>query len=319
MTTYKYRPYVKGDEEVINNGFNEVFGRRRPLSEWHWKFRPEEDGCRIMVAVNEAGEIVAQYANVVVSVQVDGRIFRAGQGVDVYCLRDSEAIRQQVFLQTAEAFYRKYGSPDDLQFVYGFAGERSLRLHRLKLGYHDTLPVKFWRRRPADDRLWWPRFEVRQICTPEDLDLLWQVAGKRGLAGAVRNGEWLKHRFLSRPDQAYTQMTVWRRGAIHAWAVLDHTQDTVQWLDVLWNGEDPRALKELDHAVSVFAKSRDASAITMWLAGDDEMARQLPGLGWNLQKHPQDIHVIVRSLDPQIDASELAQRLHYTMSDSDLC
>jgi len=220
VSAFDLRPYRAGDEASINEGFNDVFGLQRPVEEWMWKFRPDADGCRVFIAASDA-QVVAHFAAQRVVVQVDGRSFMAGHTVDAYCRPLPDARRERLYIRTAEAFYQRYGAPGDLDFLFGFPGERHMRLGRLLLKFAEPVIVPVWRRR-ADHRQrspWWTRYRV-ETGSHQALEDLWLRAKDRYPVAVVRDRARAHRRYDDHPSRRYVHLTVVRGGITHAWAVV---------------------------------------------------------------------------------------------------
>jgi hypothetical protein len=315
---FRLRPYRDGDGASINDGFNEVFGHTRPLEEWRWKFQPESAGCSMILAVDASDRVVAHFAVQRVPVQVDGRRYQSGYTVDAYCLKRPGARQGHVYLKAVREFYRRYGSPDELAFLFGFPGVRHMRLGRLRLQFADPVLVPVWRRPAQARRLWWPRYTVETGGDEATIDTLWRQAARRYSVSAVRDGEWARRRYLSRPGNRYRHLTLWRRGTVHAWAVLDTAQDVGRWVELVWDGADPKALVALDEAVAGAAAGAGAKTLELWLAGDAAAAAVLGVRGWQLGHHPARLQMSVVAFDPGLDGADLLRRYYVTMGDSDL-
>ena len=84
MPSWSVRAYRPGDETGINDLFNAVFERRRPLSAWHWKFdrNPATPEKVIAVAESEDGKVVGVYAAMPVRFRFGDRTVIATQPVD---------------------------------------------------------------------------------------------------------------------------------------------------------------------------------------------------------------------------------------------
>lgn len=84
MRAWCVRPYQDGDEAGINDLFNAVFERHRPLASWHWKFdrNPATPEKVIAVAESEDGKVVGVYAAMPVRFRFGDRTAIATQPVD---------------------------------------------------------------------------------------------------------------------------------------------------------------------------------------------------------------------------------------------
>ena len=69
------RPYSEGDEFAINDAFNRIFGCRRTIEEWVWKFSVE--GAReATVAAWDGDDLAAHNGGIPVNFEVGGRRVR---------------------------------------------------------------------------------------------------------------------------------------------------------------------------------------------------------------------------------------------------
>jgi len=327
MATFQLRAYQKGDEARINAGFNEIFQRRRSLEEWLWKFEPQRRRSEIAVAVDAGGDVIAQYAATAVELNVDGRRYRAGQPVDVFCRPLAEARQGRLFVKTVLFFFSRFATPACLPILYGFPGERALRLGKSKLGYQHHRPVRAWRRAVRGPRLRWPklrlrgaptRFQVRAVPDPGAVDQLWRRCAPRYPVAIARDSVWLERRFGSHPDAPYRYFGVHDHERLRAWVVLRFAGDTARWVDLLWDGDDPAALTTLQEHLARVARRRGSTGFELWMAGDAAIEAQLPALGWIPETGPQLPDFAVRSFDPTIGGGWLLKNFYYTLADTDL-
>jgi hypothetical protein len=271
------------------------------------------------VLVAAAGaQVVAHFAAQRVAVQVDGRRFTAGHTVDVYCRPLPSARRARLYIRTALAFYRRYGAPGELDFLFGFPGNRHMRLGRLILRFAEPVPVPVWRRATTDQRgPWWPRYRV-ETGGHEALDDLWCRAKDRYPVSVVRDRSWARRRYDGHPLRRYLHLTVRRGGIAHAWAVVHTGADVAEWVDLVWDGQDARALEALDAAIASTARASGAARLELWLAGDASAATTLADRGWERGHHPADLEMTATSFNPALDANDLVRRFYFTMGDADL-
>jgi hypothetical protein len=169
----------------------------------------------------------------------------------------------------------------------------------------------------SGSRSWWTRHRVRQGFDAAAVDRLWQRSAARYPVAAVRDAAWLERRFTRRPGVEYVHLGAWRRGEAHAWAVLRLQDGTARWAELVWDGEDTRALLALDDAAGRSARQGGAAEIEMWLANDPAAEDFFARRGWTSAPHPQ-ARLTAESFRPGIDADDVARRLYFTLGDSDL-
>lgn len=311
------RPFRDGDEVAINDGFNRVFGLDRPLSEWHWKFPAEPEGRWIMLAEDAGGRLLAHYGAAPMRLQVGDMVVRAGQPVDVFST--PEARRTKVFTHCYEAFIEAFGNRDDLPLMYGFPGGVHYEMGLRQLAYELLGPVGFWHRAVGcAGRTWLPRYRVGRGFDPDGAEELWKRAHVRYPVAGIRDASWLARRFTGRPGVEYVYLTARHKTRAVATAVVRVIGERLLWADLIWDGEDPRALVELDRAADAEGRRSGCTRAELWLRGDDAAAACLTKLGWLASTHPEDLRMVARAFHPGLDLPDIARRFYLTMGDSDL-
>ena len=87
---YAIRAYRPGDEGVIVDMFNRVFGtadpefRPRDVAYFDWKYLKNPAGFHSLVAEDPDGRVVAHYGGVPIAMRVDGASTAFGQNCDAY-------------------------------------------------------------------------------------------------------------------------------------------------------------------------------------------------------------------------------------------
>jgi hypothetical protein len=321
VSDFTVRGYTAGDEIAINAGFNRVFGMNRALAEWQWKFREEPEGRWIMIAVDEAERVIGHCGAVPVRLQVGKIRVRAGQLVDSFTR--PEARRglgaARVFLRTAGSFAASFGGRDGLALLFGFAGDRLVRLGTARLGYGlaPPQPVGYWVRSAHKRMELQTGHEIRPGFDAEAIDDLWRRAAPRYEVAVVRDGAWLGRRFTSRPGVEYGHLSAWRQGRVCAWAVVRVQPPVTRWVELVWDGEDPGALAALDRAITTGSLAVKLERLDMWLMGDKLAVEALRRLGWEPRKEPDKLSLVARSFHPDINAATLPGRFYVTMGDWD--
>ena len=311
------RPFHSGDEVAINDGFNAVFSRSRPLEDWAWKFPAEPEGRWIYLAEDDRGRLLSCYAALPVRFRLGGITVRAGQPVDVFSV--PEARRSGVFTRCYEEFIRAFGNPDDLPLMFGFPGGVHYGMGLKLLHYVALRPVPLWRR-PA--RALWPSLLPGPMVTSgfdaEASDALWSLAAERYPFAAVRDAAWLRRRYTGRPGVEYVHLYARRRATVRAWGAARLQADALHLADLVWDGSDPRDLEAIDRAFVLLARRAGARRLEMWLDGDPAAAEVLAARGWTRLPDPADFGLVGRAFHPAIDLAEVGRSVYLTMGDSDL-
>jgi hypothetical protein len=316
------REYLPGDEVAINEGFNRAFGVERTPAEWEWKYQQEPEGRWIMIAVDRAGVLLAHFGAVPVRLQIGGMVVRAGLPVDAFAVPDSApgAAPAQAFARTTEVFLSRYGHPEGLALLFGLAGGKARNLAVAQLTLVAVPPqrigylVKTTHRRHELTT----GHEVRQGFDQAVVDRLWRRTAGRYEASVIRDGAWLRRRFTGHPAIGYLHASAWRRGEVHAWAVVRVQPPVTRWAELVWDGEDAGAIAALDRAITSGSLAVGSKRVELWLAGDEPAAQAFRGLGWERHEHPERLALVARSFHPDIDVAAFSERFYVTMGDSEL-
>lgn len=317
--TIEIRACRPGDELAILAGFRAAFGVERSVEEWRWSFPPVDGQATVEVALDAAGQLVAQYAAIPVRFQRAGRRFLAGQVVDVFTRRKLGLFRRRGLLtRTIESFLARWCGPGRLELLYGFPSLRATALGRATEVYPVDAAVRRFRaaagRRRA--RLGWRR-TIERGFSRASLDTLWAAAAGRYPLSAVRDADWFLRRFEQRPRRDYLQLGVRRAGRTRAWGVIALGGERARWADLVWDGADAGDLALLADEMRRIAARADAREVELWLAGDPRAGAALGELGWAPEDHP-DLRLVARSFAPQLDARAIVGELYVTLADSDL-
>jgi len=322
-----FRPYQAGDETQINDGFNKIFGLHRPLEEWHWKFQPNRNDCWIMLAVDDHDDIIAHYAVIRQKLQVRGKLYTAGQPVDVYRLRRPGFDKKGIFPKTVQTFFDTYCSAKTIQFMFGFPGEDALRVGQRYNDYGDEVRIRLWQKPTSSKRrfqipLSWRKIKpvrlTNDVIDHDEANKLWQRAMPRYWASLVRDANWLKRRYSSRPSTEYYLVPIKNGTTWHAWAVLKFVEQKIKMIDLLWDGEDQSSLEKLEFLVMQFAQSMHATHVEMWLSGDPLAEDVFQQRGWQSDEHPLLLYLVGKSWHPELNSMAIIERLYLTMGDTDL-
>lgn len=315
--TVEYRAYRPGDERAINDGFNEVFGQARSLEEWRWKFPERPEGRWIMLALDPGGRVLAHYGAVAVQVRFGGAQLRGAQVVDAYSR--SEVRGTRVFSTCYQRFVGSFGAPGGLSFIFGFPGRRHYEMGFKVLNYVPITSVPYWVRpvrRRRSLSAW--RYGVGEGFEAAAADDLWRRAGERYDVAAVRDAGWLQRRYLGRPGVEYVHLAATRRGRTHARAVARAQDGILRWAELVWDGEDERALDALDVALDRVARRLSCASLELWLGGDPAAERALERFGWERRPCPLDMLLVTVPFEERADMERMRRSFYLTMGDSDL-
>ena len=327
MNSVVFRPYRSGDGIELNHAFNEIFNQQRSLEEWQWKFLPFHNGSRIVVAIDRSDndKIVAQYSIVTASAQVNGEIVTIGQPVDIFSYRKPHLVHGQIFNKLTEHSFKRYGNRRHCNVLFGFPGKRSYRIGRLTGLYPLVLPVPYFSKTVPERsvrglRLPGKRSQhlVFEHCDPVAVDELWCRACKRYPISIIRTHAYLQRRFFSKPNNQYRFLSCYNRQHLVAWMVFQVTDQRCSLVDVLWDGQEERALLALEEILIEASRQKSVSTMEMWLSNDEHALRVFANSGWKQSLEPRELVIGATSFDESIDEIEFMGRFYFTFADSDL-
>jgi hypothetical protein len=329
MPDYTIRPYQKGDETSINKSFNEVFGTARSIDEWFWKFRPDLGISRIMIAVDEDNTVLAHYASTESLMWIDGRVIACAQNLDSFSLNRTDLLKRRVFLKTAYEFIDKncYG-PDKIPFYYGCIGGRHLKLGKITFKYTEPVPIKYYYKetmkflRPLGiligKYLWKAILSRYNSIELTEVDDLWERSKNRYGVSIVRNSKYIDERYLSHPIKKYMFLTVKNNSQLSALAVLIYEDRLLKWVDLIWDGDNDDAIKELESEIWSICKKVGAIKVEIWLNNDKEVEELLLQAGMKTCPNPYDLYLSSRSFDEDLDGDDVIRRFYFTMGNTDM-
>ncbi|GJM15325.1 MAG: hypothetical protein DHS20C13_06520 [Thermodesulfobacteriota bacterium] len=325
MKDYKIRPYKEGDEININNAFNKVFGLNRSIEEWYWKFQTDNNGSRIMVAVDNNNQVFAHYAATLVDISVNGKIYKCGQPVDVYSVKQEGSVQHRLYLKTVREFFKTFGAKEKIQLLYGFPSARVLKLGQIKLDYGNPISVTVGKKNILKEkRLKWIKLPgvIRRLTkfykqSPKSIDDLWERSSHRYDVSVVRNGDYIKRRYYDCPNNKYIYLSIYNNKLLSAWAVFKSERDKIKWIDLLWDGEDEKILIKLENRIEYIARYSGIENLEIWLSNDEKVKNILLNKNWEFSEH-DDLFLVAMSFHPDLDSNKFIKNLYFTMGDSDL-
>ena len=314
MAASVFRLYRERDEVAINRVFEEASGVARSLDEWSWLYPPEAEG-RVIVVAETGSEMVAHCAGTPLRVAVDERELAAARIDDLL----SPAPGDEIAERAAETFFENFGfsgrftlvvacrrSPDDT-IPPGFdeAPSREFAVLTRDRTPRSKIRRLLYRAEPARD--WEPR-----------LDDLWDRVRQDYPVAVVRDAEGALRRFAGHPRERYQRFLIFPRFSSRAVAFVVFRCDggRCRWVDLLWDHAHPGALELAAHISARLVRQLDCTGEELWLAGDEEARSRLESLGFRPTEEQPAVSMAIRSFDPELDATEIAERLYLTMADT---
>ncbi len=219
---YGIRAFRTGDEAIIVDMFNRVFGasdpefRPRDVDFFNWKYLANPAGYHSLVAEDPDGLVVAHYGGVPIKMRVDGQDVLFGQNCDAY---SDPAIRRGLrnpgtFVRLAQAYASTFAIPGVDAVMYGLPVPEHYRIGVKYLDYW-MLRTQFQLTLRHADQLpdWdWKTHAIEVTEFPEDvLALAERLESRHHRCVARRDKAFLDWRFASHPWKSY-RMAVARPG-----------------------------------------------------------------------------------------------------------
>ncbi|WP_045215341.1 GNAT family N-acetyltransferase [Desulfonatronovibrio magnus] len=335
MQCFKVRNYQNGDEHKILEMFNEVFNQNRSINHWYWKYRDHPGGGgAISMAVAEGGRIAAHYGGYPVDITnfagedfpAEFRTFHLGDKMSRPEFRGA-GFRKKTPLARAFYHFRKTHAAD-VFFGYGFGTGHSLRIGKLLFNYMDVEPVAY---RIMDFMAYrqnilrklkrsFTRFSIEEVHEVDEswTDFFYRV-GPHYNALTTRNAEYIRWRYLERPDKKYLLIGIRHCSELVGWSVFFRNSDRIEWVDSLF---DPMYIKHL-YSMLDYLKNHSlaggCSKICCWFPGRpnwwDSALREI---GFITKQEPDCLHLTGPLFSETDSELFLRNNFYYAMGDSDL-
>lgn len=330
------RGYNPGDEQKINDMFNEVFGQNRELAHWYWKYRDNPYGSHIISLAEAAdGTLAAHYAGYPMKVTFfpsfgsapeESIAYHVGDKMTRKQFREIGRGRTSILARTVEHFFSTF-CRDKVPFYIGFLTHHSLRFGVLFLNYETVEPISF-RTLDAAALSGLKSRTIRESMTGvrveevTDFDERWtsffsEAAPHYGFLFR-RDQAYLKWRYHGRPDRNYLVLAVTRRRRLAGWSVFYREGNRLIWGDALFhprNGECVRSLFGYLRRHPLFA---GIESIVCWFSPRPQWWDIiLTSLGFRLTDEPNNLQFAAVPFTDR-NALERLRHFYYTMGDSDL-
>jgi hypothetical protein len=280
---YLIRDLVPGDAPEVLRLFVACFGHQPDRDWFEWKY-----GAGNAVAVglwDENGRLMAHCAGIPRAIAWHGEPIAGVQIGDVMVSPELRGLvmRKGPFQQICSHFFgSRVGADRAYPFAWGFPNQRHLRLGTMLDLYWDAgiISQLSWPAKHARLPLWWSFTALSE--NAEDFDsqvgMAWQSMARdlKDHVVGVRDANYVRWRFLARPDRQYRLFALRRRftGGMLALVVMRVAEDSAELLDVI----GPRSV--FRHAVRAAineAAGAGADCLTAWAS--HELAELARGTG----------------------------------------
>ena len=240
----RLRALEPGDGPAVLAAFNRAFAAvdahfvARDLETWRWRFERNPDGARGMLALDETGAVVAQYAGVGAQYVLDGESLQVSQSVDSFVDPHWRGLgRSGAFVRTGLAFAERFGgdAPGRDVLMWGLPVPAAERIGRLRLGYGFVRSVLQLSGEPAALEL--PRsagVEVRELQAFDgEFDTLFERLAPALGAVARRDVRRLTWRYREKPGATYRVAAARAGGRLVGYLVLARGRCLIVYRDLV--------------------------------------------------------------------------------------
>ncbi len=348
------RLYEEGDEVGINELFATVFGRKRSLEEWTWKFKsPPVDARPFIVLTLHKGEIVGQYPSIVCRLKYRDMVLKAAHIVDNMI---HEAFRGGTRGAQIRMFSREVETwkENGVDLAFGFPNQANHHVHKVRLEFGDLIEIenlfKPLSLKPAVRKyLNWPFLArladgasrpifkffigpeskaVKGIRTrwadtlDEGVETLWKRVRRRYAVCLERDLAYLRWRYCEKPRGGYHFLQADRDGEILGLLVvkcLDHGHAKLGIIMECLTLEEPGVVEALVRKGLLFLSRRGADFTLVRLSKGDPLRRTFLDLGFSPRKGLWDTYVVYQKYSARMEDSVLLDpsSWHLTFGDCD--
>lgn len=323
MQNSELREMRDGDLDGVLDLARKCFGpdRAKDRGAFEWAFQRPGIERRGFVAVRD-GQVLGAYLGIAQRMWIGGEERWCVQPVDL--MVDPEARRglQQrgLYLELASAFIDGYGTRGTDALHYGWPIPAARRSGQRLLGYEllreEMALVRDLTDAPRDV----PGDVIALTEFGEDMRWLWdRCAGAWGGA-TIRDADWVRWRFVERPDCDYHLLGVHDGECLRGFAALRETPwevpDVLPLCDWLVPGDEPEVAEWLEAGVRQRAAELGATHVATLLPDSSTAFASFQELSWRVR--PTAHLSVVRSYDSRYDVDWLRRHWWYTLADSDL-
>lgn len=274
----KIRKYQKGDEKEIlslDRRLETHPWNRRDLSNWYWKYTDQNpSGASFVWVAAEDCKILAHFAAVPYKIKVFDRELRASHSIGALV---EEKYQNKGLLKFVGDKLFEDLSENGIPFTYGFPNDRSYGLHKSHMGYSDLIQFDNWVIQKSGINKVHSEHVGSTVFKKIDnfddaFDELWRSCSCGYEIAIVRDKEYLKWRYLSRPDVKYYPYGFYRDNNLKGFIVLKlYQEDKVlrgNVLDIFARRDDGDTLSELINGGLNFFKEKSVDEATCWIWGN---------------------------------------------------
>lgn len=320
---YHIRPYQATDEDAVLSLWQTVFEKDISRAYWRWKYVENPYGNRILLCVNQTGDVVVLYGG------IPYRTRMATSSVEIIHLSDimsHPAVRKTgLFIQTVAAFIAHFSGPEKAAFFYGFPGKYHFDIGQKYLEYRELGDgVAFLSAMVQDFPVQTSsRAMVARISNLDEIknDDMWNNCREFYPFSVIRDHAFLNWRFYQHPTHSYE---------VYAYAL--HPDSPFSGYAVFTLSEDEEAMVLVDLMMPPFADrvqdfftilskgfaDRNIKRIKTWLPANHFLTLLLVSSGFSVSPEPLGFIPTGRSFSPALPWDWGSWNMFYSMADADL-
>jgi len=323
--TVDIRPLKIDDLESVNHLFTKVFGKKRSLEHWQWKYFRNPHGEAIASVGVQDNQIVGLYGLIPRKVWWFNQLKTAWQEVDL--MVDPDHGRGGLFKHLGQASYQRVQEQEH-PFTFGFPNQTSLPLGRRILGWRAIAPIPLWTMllKPAEvlkgkipgipgagiatDAVFKVYHsyrlrgssdcEVKRLDTiPDRINKLTSI--RRTEIEFVRDKDYLNWRYIDCPDKDYQVYGIESEDNLSALAVVGIGDDgRASICDFLGRREENTRVKTLVKRIARDCRQVGCHSLRVWAIQDNQEADFFKSMGF-INRNALNFHVIRSFRSPEFN------------------
>jgi len=327
--TVSVRNYQPNDEHAILAAFNAAFHVQRSLAHWQWKYLRNPYGQAWISTAWAEDKVVAHYAGYPVHLYMEHRIHQVCQGADVFTVLSHRKVGHGITALMSRTFYhweRQY-CEHRIPLAFGFNTQSAQKMGKL-LWQHEVIAPVYQHKlsrsdlKPRGAFSWFDTLRGYKVVQAVQAglwadELFERVKDQYGWL-VLRDQTYLNWRYAQHPDFTHEFFVVYHRHKVVGWIVGRQKNSQWLWGDALF---DPVYVKTaLPLALDkLMAACPSVAEVDSWFAEvpvwwNKVLAKQ----GFIKQRQLQQLDIIAKFYESQMDVGTLARHLYFTWGDSDL-
>ncbi|MFT7484911.1 MAG: hypothetical protein ACI9F9_000756 [Candidatus Paceibacteria bacterium] len=326
------RELLPSDEARALAAFNGVNGALDDAfdacseEEWRWRYVNHPVGVRCMLGLDEAGEVLAQYAGLPQTLSLDGELTSITQGVDSFSTPRVRGLgKRGAFVLVGEEFAGRYGGSKGAgdPWMWGFPVRTARRVGERFLGYSSLRAQPLLelcrepRSLPGCEAVLSPWGRLEEVAG--DLNVIFKEQSQLYPALADRRVEALRWRYANHPKRRYQLLLQESpQGEVSGYAVVTLANIAGKSVAVLCDGaaydeRDGGLLRAAWRYTTALRRQTLVCALPPWSAAFSRYQE------FGFRVRSSELLMVGRSYDRDYPAEFWRSSWYTTLGDTDLC